>query len=92
MGYCNYLRQQKIKDQKNWFKKHFESMQKFGQQRYTGQKNLLAQCKNLRQQKIKDLKLWSKTLTNDLHHEIKSKKYNFGSWLYRQKKFWVSKN
>ena len=24
-------------------------------------------------------------MTNDLHHEIKSKKYNFGSWLYRQK-------
>ena len=52
MGYCNYLGQQKINGQKNWFKKHFESMQKFGQQRYTGQKNILGQCKNLRQQKI----------------------------------------
>ena len=92
MGYCNYLGQQKLNGQKNWFEKHFESMQKFGQQRYTGQKNILGQCKNLRQQKIKDLKLWSKNMTNDLHHEIKSKKYNFGSRLYRQKKFWVSKN
>ena len=40
-------------------------------------------------------KLRSKTLvknmTNDLHHEIKSKKYNFGSWLYRQKNFGSAK-
>ena len=68
-GQCKNMGQQKIwviaiiwvskklRVKKIGLKKHFKSMQKFVQQRYTRQKNILVQCKNLRQQKIKDLKL-----------------------------------